>query len=428
MAQNKKRKRKWIWIVAVLILLVGGTTAYFLLSGPKPVPIQTGKVKKGKLTQVVSASGKVNPAVEVEISANIAGEIIKLNVREGEDVQKDQILVLLDNKRYSASTDQAMAMLRSTEANIRQAAARLEMAERTLKRQEELYKQKLISKETLEAALTERDVAKAGLDAMRDAEKQAQAGLHLTSDELSKTIIRSPMDGKVTRLDKEEGEIAMGSQFTRDVIMVISDPSRIEATVDVDEADVVEVALGDPATVEVDALPNRKFDGKVIEIAGSATTKMQGTQEETVSFKVKVLLEGETADIRPGMSATADIITDSKDDVFQVPIQCVTMRDPEILKKIATDPKAKADPTEASQGDVAKMKELLFAVKDHRAVPVWVTTGISSETDIEVSGEGLAPDMEIVCGNFKTLNRELKPNDLVEVPTGKKGKDEESKE
>jgi HlyD family secretion protein len=214
----------------------------------------------------------------------------------------------------------------------------------------------------------------------------------------------------------------MGSQFTRDVIMVVSDPDRMVATVDVDEADIIEIKMGDRAKVSIDALPDKKFEGQVIEIAGSATTAGSSltsgiTQEETVSFAVKVLLEGDTGMIRPGMSATADIITDTKENVFQTPIQCVTMRDPEILKKLqekSAEKKPNAGEEDTLEGDFTKMKELLFVVRNNRVMPLWITTGISSDTNIEVQGQGIAEGMEIVCGDFKTLNRTLRPNDLLE--------------
>ncbi|HPQ70145.1 MAG TPA: efflux RND transporter periplasmic adaptor subunit [bacterium] len=447
MAKKAKKRFYRKWWFRILVLAVVGLTVlivYSALQEPK-VMVQTGKVAKGELTQVVSASGRVNPAVEVEISANIAGEITKINTREGEHVEKGQVLVTLDNQRYAASHDQARSLLEVAKTELARTKAQHDLAASSFARSQELFKQKLISQEALEVSETEFKVAKAALKAAKDNIRNANAGLQISGNELSKTVIRSPIDGVVTSLKKEEGEIAIGSTFTRDVIMIVSDPNHFVATVDVDEADIVDIEIGDDATVELDAFPDNKFQAKVIEIAGSATVSSQGLQEETVSFQVKVLLDGDTAQIRPGMSATADIVTEKKADVLHVPIQCVTMRDPQQLAKeenkdkkpeeasptpVANEEATPAATEEATEktapaeapGSIKRLKELLFAIKDNRAVPVWITTGISSETQIEIEGEQVAEGMEIVCGSFKTLNRELKPNDLLEIePEGKPG-------
>ena len=419
MKKTNTRKRKIIWLIVALIIAAIIGVVLYVTSGEKAIKVQSDKVTKGELSQVVSASGHVNPAIKVEISANISGEIQKIHVREGDAVAKGQILVELDNRRYLATNEQSSAALKASKAQLRLSEAQLEMAEKTFQRQEELLSKKLTTKEAFDNAKTQLDVARASRDATRDAIRQAEAGLNLSADELGKTTIRSPMEGVVTRLQKEEGEIAIGSTLTRDVIMVIADPGQMVAEVEVDEADIVNVRLNNAAKVEVDALPGQKFDGKVIEIAGAATVNelaAQTQQDTTVTFAVKVLLEGDISKIRPGMSATADIITETKQDVFQVPIQCLTMRDPATLDK-QTEP-AKSKPGEdagAVLGDITKMKEVLFAIVDHRVKPVWVETGISSDTHYEISGEGLTENMEVVSGPFKTLNRELKPGDLVEV-------------
>lgn len=435
MAKKTPRKhRKWLYLILALVVIAGIVGAVIVLTGKDEIAVQSGKVTQGELTQLVSASGRVNPATKVEISANVSAEIRQIHVREGDRVQRGQMLVSLDSRRYQANNQQAQAAVQAARAQARLAEARLELAKKTLKRTRELFDKKLASTEVLDAAETEVAVLEAGAQAARDSARQAAAGSKVTSDELAKATIVSPMDGVVTRLNKEEGEIALGSTFARDVIMEISDPARIIATVDVDEADIVDIELGDRATVEIDALPDVKFAGQVVEIAGSASVSLLGTQEETVSFEVEVLLEGDTSKTRPGMSATADIVTEVKTSVFQVPIQCVTMRDPEALKKAAEEGEPEAeDATPAEEapeakdtgaaviGDITKMKELLFAIVDGAAQPLWVETGISSDTQMEVTGEGLAADQEIICGPFKTLNRELKPGDLVTVAPGASG-------
>jgi HlyD family secretion protein len=421
MKKSAPRKRLWIWLTVGIALAAAIGAGVYYFTGEKPAAIQLDKVTRGQLSQIVTASGRANPAIKVEISANISAEIRKLYVKEGDRVAKDQPLVLLDSRRYEASNSQSLAAMRAAAAQVRLAAANADLAAKTRERQTELFKQNMTSKEALDTAETQHDVATATLEAARHAVSQAEAALNVTSDDLSKTLIRSPMDGVITRLPKQEGEMAIGNMFTRDVIMDVSNPNEIEATVDVDEADVASLKIGNAATVKIDALPGKKFDGKVIEIAGSAKINQLGTQEQTVSFEVKVLLSGDTAAIRPGMSATAEIVTATKEDVLQAPIQCVTMRDPEALAKLA-DKKHKKTGGDADLGissDMNKMKEMVFAVRDGRVQPIWVKPGISSDTHIELTGDGLAEGQELACGPFKTVNRELKPGDRVEVKAEK---------
>jgi HlyD family secretion protein len=428
MKKTNSRRRKIVWLVLALLLAAGIGAVIWYMSEEKAITVQSDKVTKGELSQIVSASGHVNPAVKVQISANISGEILRIHVREGEAVEKGQLLVSLDNRRYQATNEQSSAALKAAKAQLRLSEAQLEMAEKTHQRQTELLAKNLTTKEAFDNAKTQLDVARASRDATHDAIRQAEAGLNLTTDELGKANIRSPMTGIVTRLLKEEGEIAIGSTLTRDVIMEVADPGQMVAEVDVDEADIINVRLDNPAKVEVDALPGQKFTGKVIEIAGASTVNelaAQTQQDTTVSFAVKVLLEGDITKIRPGMSATADIITETKENVFKAPIQCLTMRDPETLQKTEKPEKEKpGQDTAAVLGDITKMKEVLFAIDNHRIKPVWVQTGISSDAHYEISGEGLVENLEVVCGPFKTLNRELKPGDLVEVGQGEPEKKE----
>ncbi len=421
------RKRKWMWLGALVVVVAIAIAAFFLLSGEDPVPVQAGKITKGELRQIVSASGNIDPAIQVEISANISAEITQLHVREGDQVQKGQLLLTLDSQKFQASNQQAYAGLKVAQAQVKLAKARLDLARKTHNRQKDLFAKNLASKEAMDAAETEVKVAEASYDAAKDSTRQAAAGVRMTRDELAKATIRSPIDGVVTRLNKEAGEIALGSMFSRDVIMEVSDPEKMIATVEVDEADVVNVEVGDEATIEIDALPNEKFGGVVIEIAGSAKVSKIGTQEETVAFEVKVLLSGDTAKMRPGMSATADIITEVNPEVFQVPIQCITMRDPAVLAKNEEEgddgAEANVDDKEDEggvpvSGDISKMKELLFRIDEESVSPLWIETGISSDTHMEITGEGLAEDLQVVCGPFKTLNRLLKPGDSIAIQPG----------
>ena len=255
MAKKRFYKRIWFWCLIVLIAAGVGASVYYS-TREKALKVQVGKVASGELVQIVSASGHVDPAVKVEISANIAGEITRILVHEGDQVGKGQVLVTLDSRQYAASRDQAAAAMSASRANVRLSEAQLELARRTYERQVKLLDKKLTTQEVVDSALTQMRVAQANADAAREAVNQAAATVNQSSDALGKTVIRSPMDGVVTKLNKEEGEIAMGSQFTRDVIMIVSDPARMVATVDVDEADIIEIKMGDRADVSIDALPD----------------------------------------------------------------------------------------------------------------------------------------------------------------------------
>ena len=208
---------------------------------------------------------------------------------------------------------------------------------------------------------------------------------------------------KVLYENKEAGEMVVGSGFTRDVIMTVADLSMMEVEVEVDESDVPDVKIGQPAKVIVDAFPKAKFEGAVTAIANSAMIAAVGTQEETTSFNVTIRLSGDIARLRPGMSGTAEIVTATKTDVLAVPIQCLTMRDPE------ADPNK---PVSMLRADL--LKEVVFTATDGRAAMVQVTIGISSDFDMAIEGE-LEPGTQLICGPFKVLNKELKVGDLLDV-------------
>ncbi|MCZ7582319.1 MAG: efflux RND transporter periplasmic adaptor subunit [Deltaproteobacteria bacterium] len=290
--------------------------------------------------------------------------------------QKGDLLAKLDSTRYRANRDQAYAAQKAAASQVEMVRANLEQARRTYDRTVKLHQQELVSDEALENARTQVEALEAQLQSAVDDVGRAGANLRLTSDDVSKTVLRAPIDGIIISLKKEIGEIVMGSQLTRDVIMTVADMSKMEIVVEVDENDVPDLRLGQTARITVDAFPDQKFEGTVTQIANSAKVVGFGTQEETTSFDVTVTLRGDVSAIRPGMSATADIETATHDDVLAVPIQCLTMRDPE------------ADP----EKDLAhvrsdKLKDVVFKVADNRSALAVVTTGIASEFDMEIAGK-----------------------------------------
>ena len=326
------RKKIVIWVIVGLVvvlvaLAVQGIKASIALS--KIPEVQTERVERRDLTQIVEASGRINPVTDVEISANISSEIDELPVKEGDFVEKGDLLVVLDQTRYVAAIDQARAAVRSAEANSKLAKANLDQAEKKRARTKQLLERNLVSEEAYELADTQYLVTKATYEASREAVAQTRAALDQANDEFSKTKIVSPMNGTVSRLEKEVGEIAVGSTFTKDVIMVVADLTAMEMVAEVDENDVPDVVVGQKVTVDVDALPDKPFTGKVVDIARSATVQgLAGAEQQSTNFDVRISVEGDVSSLRPGMSATAEVEVAYRTDVLAVPIQCITLRDP----------------------------------------------------------------------------------------------------
>ena len=396
--------------IAVLIAVIAGIVAFsvYVKHKPKVVVVQTEKAVTKDLTQVVNGTGKVKPVMEVSISADVSGAIMQLGVVDGGKVKKGQFLVKLDQSRYLATVDQAGAAVRSAKAAQKLAEANLEQAEKKFVREKEILARKLDSQEQYELIETQYKVAKANVESAQEAVAQAEAALRQANDDLSKTVLSSPVSGTVSSLDKEVGEIVMGSTFTKDVIMTVADLSKMEILVDVDENDVPDVKVGDNAVIEIDAFQKQKFNGKVLDIARApkSTKSLTSTQEESINYEVKVSVDGDVTGLRPGMTASVDIQVKTSKAVLAVPIQCVTMRNPELKGKV----EAKTDKAKEE-----KLKEVAFRVKNGAAQMVPVTTGISSEYEIEIVGGSIAEGDELVSGPFKVLNKELKDGDLIRV-------------
>jgi HlyD family secretion protein len=399
----KKATKIVVWAaVALTFAGIAGAVARSAMA-EKKVTVYTRPVERKTIVQAVSASGKVQPVVKVEISAYVSAEITQLPVQEGQRVKAGDLLVELDSTRYKATRDGYGAAVTAAQSQLKLARINLDQARRDLERVQSLHAQGLTSKADVEAAQTKLDAQQAMVRSAQDDVQRAAAQLRLAGDDVSKTVLRSPIDGVIIALNKEAGEMVVGSGFTRDVIMTVADLSAMEVLVEVDENDVPHVKLEQKAIVTVDAYPKDKLEGVVTAIANSAMVKGVGTQEETTSFEVAIRLTAPLAGVRPGMSATAEIVTASKDAVLSVPIQCLTMRDPD------ADPKL---PVSMMQAD--RLKEVLFPVDGGRATLVAVETGISSDFDIEVKAS-LEPGTQLVCGPFKVLNKELTPGALLDV-------------
>jgi HlyD family secretion protein len=399
----KKAKKIIFWaVVALLVLGVGAAIVKSALA-EKKVTVYTRPVERKTIVQAVSASGKIQPVVKVEISAYVSAEITNLPVQEGQRVKQGDLLVELDSMRYQATRDGYGAAVTAAQSQLKLAQINLDQAKRDHDRVENLHRQGLASKADIETAKTKVDAQAAVVRSASDDVRRASAQLRLAGDDVSKTVLRSPIDGVIIALNKEAGEMVVGSGFTRDVIMTVADLTSMEVRVEVDENDVPHVKLGQKAKVTVDAFSKDAFEGEVTSIANSAKVKAQGTQEETTSFEVAIRLTKPPAGVRPGMSATAEIVTATKTDVLSAPIQCLTMRDPNAEAKT---------PVALMRAD--SLKEVLFTVDEGRASMVTVKTGISSDFDVEVEG-AVEPGAQLVCGPFKVLNKELEAGVLLEV-------------
>ncbi len=412
MANNNRRKKRRVIVFAALSFLVVASIVVAVLSGgrEKVVAVQVEKVQRRDVTQIVTGTGKIQPEVEVKISAEVSGEIIEMPVKVGQNVKKGQLLVKIKPDFYIARKEAMEANLKSAMAQLEIARANLSKAESEFKRAEELYSKKLISDAEYENIKTNYSVAKAQYASATSAVEQAKASLKQAQEDLAKTVIYSPIDGVVTQLNAEIGERVVGtSQMAGTVIMVVADLSKMEARVDVSEVDVVHVSIGDTAILSVDAFPERKIKGVVYEISNAAKTRGLGTQEEVVNFEVKIRILDKDIQLRPGMSVTSDIITEKKYNVIAVPIQAVTVRSLKKNKQLANpgSPEEKKN----SKDDVV---EVVFIVENGVAKMVPVKRGISGEIYVEIV-EGLKGGEEVVVGSFRAINRDLEDGVKVRV-------------
>ena len=364
------------------------------------------KVGHRDLVAAVTASGKIQPKKKVDISADITGRITRIAVREGDLVTKGQFLLQIDPTIYQANLQQAEATLASSQAAAVQAKANRDQAERALKRTKELRDQNpnLISPEQLEQAQTAFEVADANLAAAQHQVDQARAAVQSARDNLRKTTLVAPMSGRVTRLPVEEGEVAVPSTFSKDIglLMTISDLSVIQAKVKVDETDVVRLHLGDSVEVSIDAFPDTTFLGRVTKVSNSSVrdaTATSGQNDRAVDYDVEVTLDKPPTDIRPDLSATARIVTDTRREALSIPIIALTVRE---HKPVSTE----ARPVDTSTARKKKETEGVFVVEKGVATFRPVKVGIAGDEYFEVL-DGLKEGETIVAGPYQAI-RDLK--------------------
>ena len=417
MKMTKKKKALAIGLPVVVVIVVAGLTLASRNRGVEGIEVQIEDAGRRKVVQTVNATGKIQPMIQVNISADVSAKITRLEVEEGDWVERGTLLVELDRERYLATVASAEANLSAAQANANLARENMVKAEKDYERTKELFDRNLESQAMLDSMYAAAEVEKARYQSVLDQGEQSKAALRQTRDDLAKTTIYAPMSGTVSMLNKEIGEIALGSQFQEDVILEISNLEGMEALVDIDENDIVSVSIGDEAEIEVDALPDVKLKGRVTEIANSAKSSGAGTTDEKTEFQVKVAIIDPVDQLRPGMTASAEIVTQVCDDCLSVPIQSVTVRTMEQLGAEEGESIEGEEPR--FQPDSEGFLEVVWIVVDGRAEARQVNTGIQSETHIEVV-DGLGDDEKVVVGNYRAISRDLEDGLVVTVSDGQK--------
>jgi len=415
---------------AALLLIVGLVVAS---RREKPIPVTTEKAVRRTILQTVSATGKIQPETEVKISPEVAGEIIELPVGDGMEVKKGDLLVKIKPDSYKALLEQQEAAISAAKATNLQQKATMIKAEHDFKRAEDLFDKKLISEQEYNAAQAAYDVAKNTYESSLHEIERAQASSSQARDQLSKTTIYSPMDGTVTVLNSKLGErLVATNQFAGTEVMRLADLTHMQAVVDVNENDVVNVKLSDKASVKIDAYADRKFKGVVQQIANTGKTTGAGTQEEVTNFEVKIRIDDHDVALRPGLSCTADIETNMVNDAVAVPMQSVAIRtgdtnlSPEEIEKqkqkIAARDKGdnKAELSnerlekQAQKEEREKLAKVVFLKNGNKAHMIKVVTGIADDSYMEIKS-GIQPGDEVISGSYNAISRKLKDGAKVKI-------------
>jgi HlyD family secretion protein len=447
MAKSKKG-RKLIIFAIIALVLVALTLAAVFRKKEDAVSVQTDKVKRRDLTELVVANGRIQPVVQVVISPEVAGEIVALPVREGDKVKKGDLLLQIKPDNYKASRNSADASFKSAQAGQTLSQAELTRAEAEFHRNEELFKNKLVSDSVMMEFKTAYQVAK--LRYTNSLHSAAQAGFSLdkANDDLSKTTILSPIDGTISRLKSQLGERVLGTSFNMGTeIMTVADLSQMEARVDIGEMDVILIQPGQRARLEVDAFKDRKFTGTVTEIANSSRNSSAsqalgggggGQSQEATKFEVRIRIS-EHENFRPGMSINSEIETRYRTNVLTVPIAAITTRAPKFsgaetnASSTVTNSSAVTNAVTAASStsstnvgssdkkskEGGKPVEVVFLIDGDKAKQVPVKIGVSDAESYEVV-EGLEDGQEIITGNYKAVNKELEDGKKITKSQGGK--------
>ena len=438
-AASPTRKLLVILGIVALVLVAALVAVRALSGGEEGEEVETAAVQVRTITQTVSASGRVRPEVEVAISSDVSGEVVFLGVAEGDRVERGQLLARIRPEFYAEQRAQAEAALLTAQADAERAAAERRRADTELARARELFERGLIPEADFQTARTAAETAAAGERAARFRTQSAQSTLRQAGQQLGQTALYAPIAGVVSQLNVELGERVVGTaQMSGTELMRIAELDRMLLEVDVNENDVVHIEVGDSARVEIDAFPDEPLRGTVTQIANSARVAGQGTTQQVTNFPVEVLVDapadeapsvaatapgearGAPARLRPGMSGTVDVFTRSVPGAVVVPIQAVTVRDMNEVRRQAAR-RAAGDDDDAEEADAAPaddepedLRRVVFVVRDGKAVLVEVETGIADETHVEVRS-GLTGGETVITGPFRLLRADLEPDAPVRV-------------
>ena len=412
-------KRRWKLIVGILLLLaivaVSGMTIQKRKN--KGVEVTVAKVERTDLSSKVSANGTIEAQRKVDLSAHVMGQIVNLGVQEGDVVQKGDFLLQIDRTQLAANTAGAEASLRALFNEREGARAAQAEAEANFARAQRNFAQKIISQAELDRARAAIDSARATASAVENRIDQSRANLAGSRDTLAKTTIRAPIPGIVTALPVDEGEVAVIGTMNNPgtILMTISDMGVVEAVMEVDETDVPSVKVGQTATVTIDAYPNKTFTGTVVRVGSSPMNASRlGAATEAINFEVRIQIDNPPADVRPGFSVSAEILTGSRPKAIAVPIQALVVREKPAEKGKPAPPKP-----------IDEEGVFVFNAADSKVKFAPIETGIAGETMIEIV-RGLQPGQQIVTGPFRAL-REIKDGDAVRLEDEKKKKKEDEK-
>jgi HlyD family secretion protein len=428
----------------VLVVVIGGLAWLKRAHTPQGTAVTTEKAVVRTITQVVTATGKIQPELEIKISSEDYGEIVQLPFREGASVKKGDLLVKIKPDLYQAMFDQQTAAVAAARSAAVAAAANLSKAASDLKRYQDLYDRKIASDSDYTLYKTNYDLARANAVSARAVVQQVEGSLSQAHDSLSKTVVYAPMDGTVSSLSCEVGErVQAATSFAGTEIMRVADLGHMEVRVTVNENDIPNVKVGDPVVISIDAYPDRKFSGTVREIgssaagagatgSGSAAQATSTTGDEVTNFLVKIRIADRDVQLRPGMSATADIQTQTDENVVAVPIQSVTVRaagglSSEELQareaKEASEKSGNAPSLAADRKDAKRSRDLLqrviFIRHGDKVRLQAVETGIADNTWIEVK-HGVQAGDEVVSGSYAAISRTLKDGSAIHIDPPKK--------
>ena len=400
MVEMIKKKTFWITMIIICLVIIGGYIKF--LKEDDNLFVTAEEVVKRDVIHKVNASGIIQPEEEVQITSMVSGWITEITVIEGDTVKPGQHLISIDKKQYQAAYDQALSQVKSSKANLKNVTSQLE-------RTKQLFEQKLISKQEIEQIEASYELALSQVD-------QANAALLSREDELSKTKLVAPKHGIVTSLTKEEGEMALGGMFNPGVLMTIADLNHMEVLVDVNENDVVTIDVGDTTEIEIDAFPDTLFYGLVSEIAHTAQNLNMGSQQQVTNFKVKIKILKPPHKIRPGMSSTVNIISETIKNTLSIPIQSLVSR-PKNFEELAEEDKKDHNDSESNYANAKEVIDVVFILVDNfdgketaegekYAIVKPVDTGLSSENYYAVN-TGVDLGDIIVTGRYRVLSKEL---------------------